>query len=145
PDPLLPVRFVEHDPRRIRDRRRPSRERVERVTTLVHQHGRIGTSGATAGAALFAVAAAVSVTAPSRLNLGLTTDSPAANLVIVPVVYWAAVAVGAAAMSRVTAEPFLRTLARLSVPAFATHMLLLFAASAPRATDRAAYSTVAYW
>src|SRR5205823_5333099 len=53
-----------------------------------------------AGAAIFAVAAATCLVAPTRLNLILTIDSPGANHVIVPVVYWAAVVIAAALIAR---------------------------------------------
>jgi hypothetical protein len=100
---------------------------------------------AVAGGALFALAFATTLVAPSQLNLILTIDSPGANHVIIPVVYWIAATIGAAAIARATREAFDRALARVFVVAFVTHVLLLLAASASSILDRAAYATGFYW
>jgi hypothetical protein len=100
---------------------------------------------AATGVIIFAAAAAVSLVAPSRLNVVLTIDSPGANHVLVPIVYWSAVTLVAAVVSRVEGHRFGRVLARLFVVAFLAHMSLLLAASASWVLDRTAYSTTAYW
>ena len=103
------------------------------------------------GIVLFVAAAVTSLVAPRRLSLILTiipataADSPGVNEVIVPAAYWAALILAAVLMSRQARMPLPRAIARVSVVAFATHMLLLLGASAERNLDRTAYATAIYW
>ena len=97
------------------------------------------------GAAVFAVAAATTIGAPSATNLIVTIDSPGANRVVVPVVDWAAVALAAAVVARARRSTYPAALAQTAVVAFWTHVLLLLAASAGWMMARPTYSTGIYW
>src|SRR5262249_54716217 len=100
---------------------------------------------ALAGVALYVLAAATCLVAPASLNVIITIDSPGANHVVIPAIYWIGVAIAAAALARVRAQPYRRALARTLVIAFATHALLLLAASVTGILDRGQYATPFYW
>jgi hypothetical protein len=110
---------------------------------MTERSGRRGSS--TVGLLLAVVVVLTTLVAPRWLNFGITIESAGANRVVIPVVYWMALAAAAAVTARHHGGPFQIELARTFVAGFAAHMLLLLAASAGWMTARSTYSTSLYW
>ena len=82
--------------------------------------------------------------APDRTQLIFTIESGGANEVVVPMVYWLAVAVWAGLVARLTVHAPLQIVPRAIGVGFALHALLLLADYSPRLVDQAAFSSPFY-
>lgn len=99
---------------------------------------------AAAGIGLALAGVATVLMAPDRTQLIFTVESGGANEVVVPIVYWVAVAVWAGLVSRLTDHAPSQIVPRAIGVGFALHALLLLADYSPRLADPAAFSSPFY-
>lgn len=92
----------------------------------------------------FAGVAAVFIV-PGRMQVVWFIQSTGANEVVVPIGYWAAVALWTWLTARLTNVPVRAITGRAVCVGIALHILILLAAFTPRLGDPAAFSTSIYW
>jgi hypothetical protein len=123
---------------------------------LRHRHGvaapkpldpaRKHASGTIVAVILFALGFTTTLVAPQRLVLVWSiTEAKAVSDVVIPIVFWCAIALCSVYLAHAGHVALSRAAARVLFAGFATHVVLLLAASVPRVTDRGAYSTSFYW
>lgn len=100
---------------------------------------------AAAGIGLALVAVLTVLVAPDRTQLIVTVESSGANEVVVPVVYWIAVAAWAGLVARLGHRTPWQILPRAIGVGFALHALLLLADYSRLIVDRASFSSPFYW
>jgi len=105
-----------------------------------------GRSHVTIAALLMGVAVLTSLVDARRFAVVLPIhDAHTVSYLVLPMVFWAAIAACGWYIASLDRMALPQAFASVLLAGFAAHALLLLAASAGRATDRAAYSTTAYW
>jgi hypothetical protein len=95
---------------------------------------------------LFALGVASAFVAPERLALVFeVVEAKTLSEVVIPIVFWGAMAACAVYLAAGGRVPLSRAAARVLLAGFVAHALLLLAASVPYVTDRGAYSAGVYW